>query len=231
MTQRVGLFGILVFATVFMAADTARADPGVAIEASLGLFVEFGDEAGTSGGFTFWVGRPVYPSVDPSSSGAAFFVSPGVELRTGFIPLLTGPNQISPQLRPGLALLGPRDERRDGLSSPPDLIFPQFKIAGVVGFRWSFAFGLDNPEGRRKTEGAMRLGLDLRSIELLRITAPVVIPNVFGGHVDVNTDGTFDRSGLAKNTPPIIWLAGHSPSSPIVRGAQPANEPSGSEPA
>jgi hypothetical protein len=175
---------------------TGHADAGFAYEASIGLFVEFGDEAGTSGGFTFWAGAPFYPSVDPSQSGAAFFVSPGVELRTGFIPILTGPNQVSPQVRPGLALLGPEDLRRDGFTNPPNLMFPQFKFAGVIGYRWSFAFGLDNLEGRRKTEGAMRFGLDLRSIELLRVTAPVVIPNVYGGHVDVNTDGSFDRAGL-----------------------------------
>lgn len=188
----------LLIALLFTAAfpANAAAETGIAPAASLGMFFEFGDEAGFSGGFALWGGATIYPDVDPSSDGAAFFLAPGLEVRTGAIPLLTGPNQISPQLRAGVAFLGPPGERMGGTSSPDGLTFPDLKLSAILGYRWAFEFGLDNLDRRRRNEDAFRLGFDVSSAGLLRLTDPIPVLNMVGGIVDVNTDGSIDRYGF-----------------------------------
>lgn len=187
---------VLIIFVSTVAPLEASAETGVAPAATFGMFFEFGDEAGFSGGFALWGGAAIYPDVDPSDDGAAFFVAPGVEFRTGAIPLLTGPNQISPQIRAGLAFLGAPEDRRDSVSSPDDLTFPDLKLAAILGYRWAFEFGLDNREGLRKDENAFRFGLDLSSAGFLRLLDPIPMLNNVGGIVDVNTDGSIDRYGL-----------------------------------
>ncbi len=81
-------------------------EPRIVPTTSIGVFMEFGDEYGTSGGFAFWLGAALYPSVEPRAEQITGFISLGVQARTGFLPLLTGPNEVIPQLRAGLAVLG-----------------------------------------------------------------------------------------------------------------------------
>lgn len=176
---------------------SASAETGVAPSAAIGMFFEFGDEAGFSGGFSLWAGATVYPDVDPVDDGAAFFVSPGLEFRTGAIPFLTGPNQVSPQVRMGVALLGSPDERDSTFSNPDGLVFPDLKLAAILGYRWAFAFGLDNADGRRRDENAFRVGVDLSSVGFLRLLDPIPMLNAINGTVDINTDGTIDRFGFS----------------------------------
>lgn len=188
---------LCVMVMTWVGSGPAVADPGVSLTTHLGVFFEFGDEAGFSGGFSLWVGSAIYPDVDPDSEEAAFFLAPGLELRTGFIPFLTGPNEISPQLRLGVAFPGPPEAMPDSISTPENLTFMDVKLAAIVGYRWAFAFGADNPDGRRQDEDAFRFGLSLAGPGLWRFTDRVPVPNMVEGFLDVNLDGSLDRGGFA----------------------------------
>lgn len=169
----------------------AHGDDGVAPTVSLGLFFEFGDEAGTSGGFELWAGAAYYPSVDRSARQAAGFVAAGLELRTGLIPVLTGPNEISPQLRVGLAFLGGVGNLGND-SESENLTIARAKIYAIAGYRWVSGFGIDNLDRRRKSEDAFRLGLGVL-VPAFPAAIDVPVPDGADVFVDINRDGSFDR--------------------------------------
>ena len=192
---------ILSTATLLFAvlcAPPARAETRVAPTASLGLFFEFGDEAGICGGFALWLGASLYPNVRPSDAQTTGFAALGAELRTGLIPLLTGPNQFSPQLRGGLVSLGGEDFVEDD-SAFMNLTFPKYKAYGIVGYRWASSFGLDNLKGLRKDEDAFRLGLGFQSVAYLKAIDPYPSPNGLNLMMDINQDGSLDRYGFDVN--------------------------------
>ena len=66
----------------------------IAPTASLGFFMEFDDEAGIAGGLTAWLGGCLFPDVEPHARQTTGFVSFGVQLRTGMLPILTGPIEV-----------------------------------------------------------------------------------------------------------------------------------------
>jgi len=179
-------------------ASPARTETRVAPTASAGFFFEFGDEAGFSGGFALWVGASLYPDVHPSEAQTTGFAALGVELRTGPIPLLTGPNQFIPQLRGGLVSLGGEDFVEDD-SEFKNLTFPRYKAYGIVGYRWASSFGLDNLDGRRKDEEAFRFGLGLQSLAYLKAIDPFPSPDGLELMMDLNHDGSLDRFGFDVN--------------------------------
>ncbi len=174
----------------------AGADPGLAPSVHIGMFFEFGDEAGFAGGFSLWAGAAIYPSVDPDNDGAAFFLAPGLELRTGLIPFLTGPTELIPQLRAGVAWLGPPKQTEDSFSYPDNLALTDLRLQAALGYRFAFAFGLDNPDRRRKDEQALRIGLEIHGPGLWRLADPYPVPDMLSGMIDVNLDGSFDRGGF-----------------------------------
>jgi hypothetical protein len=181
-----------------LAANPAHAETRVAPTASGGFFFEFGDEAGFSGGFALWLGASLYPDVRPSKAQTTGFAALGVELRTGPIPLLTGPNQFIPQLRGGIVSLGGEDFIEDD-SEFKNLTFPKYKAYGSVGYRWASSFGLDNLDGRRKDEQAFRFGVGLQSLAYLKAIDPVPSPDGLELMLDVNHDGSLDRYGFDVN--------------------------------
>jgi hypothetical protein len=189
--------GFFVAGLICMMANAAAAHESVlpiAPSLSLGVFFEFGDEAGMAGGFDLWAGASVYPGADGQSARTAPFISPGIQLRTGFIPLLTGPTEICPQVRMGLAsLAGVGSPNRD--TAFDNLFMPDARLYAIAGYRWALAFGWDNMDGRRKNEEAVRLGL---GAVFPAIPNGLDIPMVDGADffVDINRGGEFDRLGF-----------------------------------
>lgn len=175
-------------------AHDARADSGFGLTLSVGGFLEFGDEAGTESGLDLWIGTAYFPSIDLDSRDAVPFIASGVQLRTGFLPLLTGPNQASPQLRVGYAFPGGADYYRNETRFDK-LTNTRAKVFAIVGYRAAGAFGLDNDDGLRQNEHAVRIGIGA--------VAPA-IPNALDAPmldgldllVDVNFDGSIDRYGM-----------------------------------
>ncbi len=186
----IGMFALL---GVLAFPMNAVAETGVVPAAHFGVFFEFGDEAELAGGFALWAGAAIFPGADPAEPGTAFFFTPGLELRTGFIPLLTGPNQISPQVRLGMAWQGNHEDSDESSSTRQ---MSDLKLQAILGYRWAFEFGLDNLMRDRRDEDAMRFGIDVTSAGLLRLTEPIFVPNVLTGIVDVNRDGSVDRVGF-----------------------------------
>jgi hypothetical protein len=172
----------------------AAAGDGFAPTVSFGMFFEFGDEAGSSGGFEVWAGGSYYPSVDRDAKQTTSFVSAGLELRTGLIPLLTGPNEISPQLRVGLAFLGGVGYQ-DNDTEFRNLTLAKAKIYGIAGYRWASGFGFDNMKGKRKSEDAFRFGIG-GVIPAFPAAIDFPVPDGADFIVDVNRDGTVDRVGF-----------------------------------
>lgn len=169
---------------------------------AFGLFFEFGDEYGPAGGLELWMGGTYYPTLeDRRAAQTTPFTSAGLQIRTGFIPLLTGPNEISPQVRAGVAWLagtsplttvwGDRTDR----SQSDNLMFPNGRAYGIVGYRHAFAFGFDNLGRKRKDEHALRLGAGT-----VWLWAPakldVAVPDGFDLLVDIDLEGRVDRSGF-----------------------------------
>lgn len=163
--------------------------------ASLGFFMEFGDEAGLAGGWSAWLGGCLYPVVEPQGRQTTGFVSFGVQLRTGMLPLLTGPNEVTPQLRAGVAWLGGPDFIKSD-SEFQNLTFPRAKLYGRVGYRWAFEFGWDNMDRRRRAEQAIRLGLGFQAPLINKAADLFPVPNGLEFFIDLNRDATLDRFGF-----------------------------------
>jgi len=163
--------------------------------ASFGLFMEFGDEAGIGGGWALWLGGCLYPSVEPKAQQNTGFLSFGVQLRTGMIPVLSGPTEVTPQLRAGLAFLGGPDFVESD-SAFKNLTFPRAKVYGSLGYRWAFEFGWDNMDRRRRAEQALRLGLGFQAPLINKAAGKFPVPSGLELFVDVNRDQTLDRLGF-----------------------------------
>ncbi len=181
---------------ILLATSTAHAASDVVPTVSIGVFFEFGDEAGFAGGFDVWAGAAMYPLLDdPAADGATLMVAAGLQLRTGMIPLLTGPNQISPQLRTGIAWLGGVGHlTRD--TEFKNQAFSNAKLYAITGYRWAFEFGLDNLKRKRKDENAFRFGIG-SVVPLIPDTLEVPMLNGVDVLGDVNLDGSFDRFGFS----------------------------------
>lgn len=180
--------------SVLCASSPCKAEDAVSPTISLGMFFEFGDEKGTSGGFDVWVGATYYPDLNREASDTVAFASAGVQLRTGLIPVMTGPNQFSPQLRAGLAFVDAPHADEDGLGSTKRPL-PKAKVYAIAGYRWAAAFGLDNMDHLRKDEQAFRVGL---GAVIPAWPAALDFPIPDGGEflVDINHDGGVDRVGF-----------------------------------
>lgn len=174
--------------------SVAQADElSVGPTATLGVFFEFGDEVAFAGGFALWVGASIYPSVEPERDDTAWFIAPGLELRTGLIPFLSGPNQLGPQVRAGVVVLKDPAEVADG--ERLDIVAARLHVS--AGYRWASSFGWDNMEGHRKDEHALRLGVGGYAPALWDLTEQTPVPNGLDGALDVNFDGSVDRWGVA----------------------------------
>lgn len=192
MLQRFLLLGLVVVAS-FVHLPAAQAEDAFAPTVSLGVFFEFGDEYGPTGGLEIWAGAAYYPSVDLDAEQTTGFLAAGLELRTGLIPILTGPNELSPQLRGGVVFLS--GIGAEGIENETDnLSLSKAKLYGIIGYRWVSEFGLDNLEGKRKDEDAFRFGAGA----LFPVIFAYDIPLIDGAEffADVNRDGTLDRSGF-----------------------------------
>ncbi len=188
---------ILALVVILACSSVASAESGPAIAptAGLGMFFEFGDQAGTSGGFALWLGGSVYADVEPNAAQTAGYLSLGVELRTGLLPLLTGPNEITPQLRGGIAFLGGSDFL-DSDDPFYNVTFPKSKLYAAVGYRWASAFGWDNMNRRRKNESAFRLGVGAAT-QVFNAWIDEPFPNTAEFIVDIEEDGAIDRLGAS----------------------------------
>jgi hypothetical protein len=188
-------FALAVTCVTLLSSDARAREARIVPTAAFGFFMEFGDEAGIAGGWALWLGGCVYPSVEPKAQQTTGFLSFGAQLRTGMIPVLSGPTEVTPQLRAGLAFLGGRDfVERD--STFLNLTFPKARVYGTLGYRWAFAFGWDNMDSRRKDEQALRLGLGFQAPLINKAASKFPVPNGLELFVDVNRDKTLDRLGF-----------------------------------
>jgi len=192
--MRSGLVRWLLIFVVITIAKRSYADDAVSPTFALGVFFEFGDEKGTAGGIQVWAGGTYYPEIDRDASDSLAFVSLGLQLRTGFMPVLTGPNQISPQLRAGIAIVDAANADNDGLGSRKHPL-PLANLYVTAGYRLASELGLDNMDHKRKDEAAFRIGIGA-TVPWVPAATDAPIPD--GGEflVDINNDGSVDRIGF-----------------------------------